>query len=234
MTGPAKFPPPRILVPRKRRDDPNRARADHRARKRENEWRAYQATWQRPINQLKCSAERFYDLRRNVLVLNRKQAARLLRVGVTSVLNWETGVHPVPFYAYLALLLVSESQHFRLANWAWRHWEFIQRVDSDSRNQYSGHELHITELVNRKTGTHFSPQELDRFYWQLQQAIALESEAITMQKKLEDLTRENTEIRELFRVDAVTAEVQDMRKRVGELLGKINTAAVITLKKAVA
>jgi DNA-binding transcriptional regulator YiaG len=144
---------------------------DHGARKRAAEWRAYQATWQTPIDQLECSAQRFYTLRRNVLGLNRKQTARLLRVGVQSVLNWESGTHPVPFYAFLSLFLISESQHYRLANEAWRDWEFKQRYDPDPRIR-----KHVTYIVNRKTGAAFTPEDLNRFDHQMARLAALESE----------------------------------------------------------
>jgi DNA-binding transcriptional regulator YiaG len=82
---------------------PGQRRSDHGARRREVERRAYQAAWQKPLDQIECSAEHFYNLRRNVLSMNRKQAARLLRIGVQSVLNWENGVHPVPFGMFCAL-----------------------------------------------------------------------------------------------------------------------------------
>ena len=148
-----------------------RPRADHKARKRAAEWRAYQATWYAPIDQLECNAERFYYLRRNVLGLNRKQAARLLRVGVNSVLNWEKGKHPVPFYAYLSLYLISESQHYRLSNEAWRDWEIKQRYDASRDGQHKGGD--VVYLVNRITGDAFTPQELLSYGLNMQRLAAL-------------------------------------------------------------
>lgn len=227
MTGPAKFPQPYVA-----KKKPGQRGRDHGARRREAEWRAYQATWQRPIDAIKCGPELFYNLRRNVLVLNRKQCARLLRVHVSSVLFWETGKHPVPFYAYLALLLVSESQHYKLANDAWRDWEFIDRIDTDSRDQYAGRTRHITEIVNRKTGATFTPEALNYIHWQIQKAAALEGEAQKMQDKIERLTAANTELREMFRLDGVTNELHAMRDRLKAMLAKVNTAEVLPLRKA--
>lgn len=222
MTGPTKYPRPYVAMRK-----PGQRLKDHGARQREREWTAYHATWQRPIDELVCTAAAFYNLRRNVLVLNRKQTARLLRVGVKSVLNWETGAHPVPFYAYLALILIAESEHYRLASFAWRDWNFIDRMSEDS---FAKQKI-ITEIVNFQTGAHFTPDELNRFHFLLLQAGALEAEVAKANAKVDALTQENSEIRELFRVDGVTDEVHAMRDRLAELLGKINTAEVLQLRQ---
>jgi DNA-binding transcriptional regulator YiaG len=227
MTGRTKFPRPYVAL-----RQPGQRRRDHGARRREAEWRAYQAAWQKPIDEMRCSPEAFFHLRRNVLVLNRKQCARLLRVSVGAVFFWETGRHPVPFPAFLALQLVSESTHYRLANYAWRDWQFIERLPEDSFAIRRGRrDNEITEIVNRKTGAHFTPDELDHYFAITQQAIALQSEAEALHRKVGTLTRENTEIREMFRTDGVTAELLALRERMNALVSKINTAEVVSLPK---
>jgi hypothetical protein len=218
---PTKFPPPWHAD--------GRRRADHGARKRISQWRAYQATWRKPIDQLECNAERFHYLRRHVLMLNRKQTAQLLRVSVSSLLNWESGVHPTPFYAYLSLLLISESQHYRLANEAWRDWEFTEILDASRHGQHKGG--FVTYISNRKIGAAFTPEELERYSLQMSRLAALESANAELREQVDALARENTEIRELFRVQGVTDELHGMRERVEALLGRINTAALLPLKK---
>ena len=228
MTGPTKFPQPYVA-----KKKPGQRVRDHGARRRESEWRTYQAAWQKPIDAMPaCSPELFYNLRRNVLVLNRKQCARLLRVHVSSVLFWETGKHPVPFHAYLALLLASESQHYRLASEAWRDWQFIERIDTDSRYQYKNRVRHITEIVNHTIGAHFTPSDLERFHELRTQAEALQGEALLLRQRVDELVAENTHIREMFRVDGVTSELHAMHDRLQGLLSKINTAEVVPLRKA--
>ncbi len=229
MTGPTKYPRPWVV-----RRKPGQRKLDHGARLRAAEWRAYQALWQKRINEISSpTGEAFYNLRRNVLVLNRKQCARLLRVGVQSVLNWETSVHPVPFYAYLALLLISESQHYRLASEAWKDWSFLERLPDDAFQQRKGRrENIITELVNRKLGAAFTPRQLEWYHVLMQQAVATLEANVTLQSRVEALVRENTAIREAFRVGGVTAELHEMRERMEGLLGRINTAKVVPLRKA--
>src|SRR5262249_42878988 len=157
---PTRFPAPAFVA-----RQPGQRRVDHGARKHEAEWRAYQASWQAPINELRCSAEHFHHLRRYVLMLNRMQTARLLRVSVNSVLNWEHGVHPVPFPAYLALLLVSQSEHYRLAGAPWQDFELRQRFNADVRAP-KRERGYVVELVDRVTGAVFTPDVLRR-YWQM-------------------------------------------------------------------
>jgi DNA-binding transcriptional regulator YiaG len=186
MTGPTQFPRPYIAMRKQ-----GQRRKDHGARRREAEWRAYQALWQKPIDKLRTpSGDDFYSLRRNILMLNRKQCARLLRCGVQSVLNWETGRHPVPFYAYLALLLTSESVHYRLASDAWKDWDFIERLPENAFDRPKrGGSRYITEMVNRKTGAHFTPDELCRYHMQIQQLRMLESQVRELHEKVSALTR---------------------------------------------
>lgn len=223
-----KFLPPRFLVRK-----PGQRRADHGARRHDAEWRAYQAAWQKPIDELECNKDRFFFLRRHVLVLNRKQTARLLRVSINSVLNWEHGVYPVPFSAMLALLLISESMRYRLASEAWRDWEFSQRFNSDVALPTKARR-HVTYLHNAKTGACFEPEELNRLHYTMQRIALLDSENIELRQCVAALTRENTELREMFLADGVTTELRGMRDRIQRLYERINTAAVIALpsKKA--
>lgn len=227
MTGPTKHPRPWVALRK-----PGQRKKDHGARKREAEWRAYKALWQKPIDEIRDpEGEDFYQLRRNVLGLNRKQCARLLRVSVSSVLFWETGRHPVPFYAYAMLLFVSESQAYRLASYQWRDWRFVERFNSDAvlpRKQQRS----TAYLVNRRTGACFSSEDLDYIYLQVQRLAQLEGEALELRQRVDGLTTENTSLRELYRVDGVTGQLHDMRAQLDALLSRINTAEVIGLRAA--
>lgn len=215
MTGPRQFLEPRFTV-----------KGDHTKRKRWAEAQAYRATWVRPIDAIpNPDGQEFFNLRRNVLGLNRKQTARLLRVGVQSVLNWERGTHPVPFYAYLALKLITESLHYKFSVEAWKGWELTQRFDAGVRgkNQY------VTELVNRETGAHFSPENLNSMWLALQKVVALRDENYMLQEKVEELAQQNVELAQL---SGVTDELQELRARADALLGRIGGRALLPRKVA--
>jgi hypothetical protein len=204
---------------------------DHGARQHEAEWRAYQAAWQKPINEMRGTAEEFYQLRRTVLGLNRKQTGRLLRVSVNTVLNWEHGVYPVPFYAYLALVLVAESVHYKLANEQWRDWHFIERFNADQALP-ARQRKHVACLVHPESGACFSAEDLLAIHYQMQKLAALEGEALKLRGEVDTLTAENTQLREMFRDDGVTEELHSMQNRLQTLLAKVNTAAVLNFRKA--
>lgn len=218
------FPPPYVS-----RRKPGQRRKDHGARKRDAEWRAYQGAWMKPINEMRCTAEDFHHVRRNVLVLNRAQTARVLRTSVSSILNWELGTHPVPFHAYLALVMISESLHFKLENEQWRDWRF-EAWYNHAPGLPARERKNTAYLVHRASGACFSSADLLQIHTQMVRLAAIESEAIELRGKVGELTAENTSLRELFRVDGVTEEVNAMRSRLDQLLGSINTAQIVRLR----
>jgi DNA-binding transcriptional regulator YiaG len=200
-----------------------------------NEWRAYQAAWQKPIDEMTCTAEAFHHVRRHVLNLNRKQTARLLRVSVSSLINWETGVHPVPFPAYVALLLISESQHYRLASEAWRDWEFIERLPDDAfQTRKGGRDNYIHEFVNRRLGLAFTARDLEQHWLRVQEAPALKDEVAKLRAQVGELTAANTELRRILSGNGVGDELFAMRDRLQELVDKMHTGEVIAFGKAAA
>lgn len=152
-------------------------------------------------------------------------------MSVSSLINWENGVHPVPFYAYLALLLVSESQHYKLASYDWRDWRFIERGNTDSRQQYRGRESRITELVNPTLGAAFTPRQLENYHLLMQQAAAALSANVMLQAKVDELVQANTSLPRLFLTNGLTAELHAMRDRMEALVRRINTAEVVPFKK---
>jgi hypothetical protein len=71
------------------------------------------------------------------------------------------------------------------------------------------------------------------WYWLfVQQARAAIEDNVVLQAKIDALVRENTEIRELFRVGGVTDELHEVRARMEALVAKVNTAKVLPLRKA--
>jgi DNA-binding XRE family transcriptional regulator len=65
---------------------------------------------------------RFKSLYQNI-GLDRAGAAKLLRVSERTVLNWENGVHEIPYSAYKVMRLLTYSQ---LPGSAWKGWHFCQ------------------------------------------------------------------------------------------------------------
>lgn len=202
----------------------------HAARKQAAQHRVFLACWHGRVDELQCTPERFHELRRDVLLLNREQTARVLRVGRSTVANWESARNPVPFTAFLALLLIAESERYRLApDEQWRDWEFIQWLPHGQKNP-------VTFFVNGKTGSCHTAEDMEALavHWSKLRVAALDSENCALRDKVLALTQENQEIRTLFRNSGVTAEMHGMKDRLGELLGRINTARLLDFTKAAA
>jgi transcriptional regulator with XRE-family HTH domain len=188
---------------------------------------AYVAAWSQPYMQLRqADGEEFFQLRRHVLQLSRADVARLLRVAKNTVWDWETGRTRLPFCAFFALRLIAESLRFRLASEAWRDWELDEHcvVTMTKRRE-------ATYLRNTKTGACVEPRDLENLYLVMQRVQQLDDTNHVLQAQVEALTRENTELRELFLSDGVTSQLHDMRDQVQALYDKINTATVHQLHK---
>jgi transcriptional regulator with XRE-family HTH domain len=189
---------------------------------------SYVAAWSQPYMQIRqADGEEFFQLRRHVLQLSRADVARLLRVAKNTVWDWETGRTRLPFCAFFALRLIAESLRFRLASEAWRDWELDERcVVSGSTERREA-----TYLRNKRSGACFEPDDLENLYLVMQRVQQLDDTNHELKASVEALTRENTELRELFLSDGVTSQLHDVRDQVQALYDRINTATVHQLHK---
>jgi hypothetical protein len=108
---------------------------------------------------------------------------------------------------------------------------FVERLSEDCFAQRRGRrDNYLHELINRKTGASFTPDELNYFHMLMQQATAALEANVDLQAKIGELVAENTGLREMFRANGVTDELHAMRERMEGLLARINTAAVLPLE----
>ncbi len=183
-------------------------------RKQEAARRAFHAAWEKPIDQLECSGEAFRALRRDLLNLSQKDAARLLRVAKSSIKNWESGKYKTQFAPYLALLLISESKRYRTpSDPGWYGWQFTDRYDPITKRTDC--------VVSSPAGVSFALSQLEDFCLSMQKAEWLKSAIATLQSKVDALTSENTELREQFRDSGLTAEMHEMQDRLDALLSQL-------------
>lgn len=187
------------------------ARTSKHRDRREAARRAFHVTWRAPIDRLACTAEAFRELRRDVLNLTQRDTARLLRVSLASIKHWERGKYPTPFAYYLALLLISEGERYRMAPAEWEGWQFVEHYDAGLRRI-------ISAMVNPTAGLSFTNDQLENFALSMQKLEWLNAAISMLQSKVGALTRENTEIRELFRKGGVTAEMHTIQNRLNALL----------------
>lgn len=161
----------------------------------------------------KVTGEAFRTLRESVLRLTRLQAATYLRVSARAVGTWESGKAPVPFAAFEALRLLSESREFRLSHPMWDGW-FM--------NPQTG------ELVSPDVGKlAVLPEEISGLPRLYAERDMHKRTAEKLRKELEALTAENTRLRKLFAADGVTDELRSMQDHLAGLLERIATARVL-------
>lgn len=194
---------------------------------------AYAAAWAQPYAEIRTAdGAEFFQLRRHVLQLSRADVARLLRVSTNAVRGWETDRCRVPFSAFFALRLIAESLRFRLASQAWSNWQ----LEDGHQMTRTGKVREAVYLKNTETGACFEPEDLNNFWLTAQRVQMLADNEANLKARVEALTRENTELRELFQRDGVTAELHNVREQVQALYEKINTGTVhqLHMKKAAA
>ncbi|MBT0962053.1 hypothetical protein [Denitromonas iodatirespirans] len=165
-----------------------------------------------------ATSGRFRHMRKYVLQLTRQQAAVYLRVSPRTIAAWETDASAVPFSAYEALRLLSESPEFRLSHRRWDGW-FV--------NPQSG------GLVSPDRGRlAVTPEEINGLPQLYAQREFHRSEADRLKRELAEAIAENTRLRELFLSDGVTDQLRGMHDQLSGLLGRIGTAKVLEFPSA--
>ena len=156
-------------------------------------------------------SEDFKAMRRCVLGLTQAQCADLLGVYRNTVQSWEAGRKRVPFMAYHLLRLVHEHRSFRFAHTEWDGWCVSREGTLCSPD-------HLYE---------FTPQQLVGLWIRLQIVGDLEKQVKQLDEALQAAQLENTELRSLFVNQGVVDEIANMRERINDLMGRLNTAKVI-------
>ena len=159
-------------------------------------------------------------LRKQTFFLTLPQMGAFLGVSRGTITNWERGIFPTPKHVYLALVLLRQSVHWRFADEQWRDWKI-------TTGTYMGRE--ISYLRNDRLEIGLEPRQLESFSRQLSLGASAQSIAAGLQKKVDELQRQNTELRRVFLSSGVTTELRSMHDRIGELFEAINTAEIIPL-----
>lgn len=172
----------------------------------------YHPLWVQESQRITITPNSFHHLRRHCLNVTRAKVAAFLRVSVRTVQRWENGDAPIPFAAFEVLRLVFESTAHRLSHARWDGWFFDREgslVSPDVGRLAVGPE-DFTALV-------FLRGELD----------AHRQQSASLREEIAALEAENTRIRQMYRDQGVTRELEAMQDRLDGLLASVRTAKVI-------
>ncbi len=172
----------------------------------------YHPLWIQESQRMSVSPKSFHHLRRHCLGLTRVKVAAYLRVSERTVQRWENGDGDIPFSAFEVLRLVFESTAYRLSHTRWDGWFF----NKDGR------------LVSPEVGRlEVGPEDFTALIFLRGELDAHRATAARVMEEIAALQVENTRLRQAFRENAITNELEAMQERLGDLLASIQTAQVI-------
>lgn len=161
--------------------------------------------WVQQSQKLKVGPVNLKHLRRHCLNVTQAQAAAYLRVKLREYQAWERGTMPAPFMAFELLRLVYTSTAYRLSHAVWDGWHFGEDGCLVSPN------------VGRQE---VRPEDFTAL-------VFLRGELEAHRRDVARLTAENIRLRQAFRENSITHELEAMQTRLGDLLASIKTAQVI-------
>ncbi len=172
----------------------------------------YHPLWVQRSQKIAPGPDNLKHLRRHCLNITQAQAAAYLRVKLREYQAWERGGRPVPFMAFELLRLVFESTAYRLSHARWDGWHFGQ----DGR------------LVSPEVGRlEVGPEDFTALVFLRGELEAHRQEAARLKADMAALEAENARLRQMFRENTITHELEAMQARLGDLLASIQTAQVI-------
>ena len=169
------------------------------------------------------TADSFRFLRQTIMGMTQGECAEFLRVSQATVSSWEHGYGRIPFSAYYMLVMVTKTPNFRFANEQWAGWKI--EVEYDWLNKFKP----IAYLKNEKEKISLTPNELLYVRQHLSLGASAMEQVEELRSKLDAAIAENNRLRQMFRENGVTAEVEAMQDKIAALLEGIRTAKIIDL-----
>lgn len=184
----------------------------------------YVAQWKAEATEVQnITGASFKCLRKDILGMTQVECADFLRVHQTTISDWESGYFRIPFSAYYMLVMVTKTPNFRFANEQWAGWQIV--VEYDSRDGFKP----ISYLKNEVERISLDPNELLYVRQYLSLGAAAREQVMELRSMLDAAIGENTRLRNLFRENGVTAEVEAMQDKITVLLNGIRTAKIVDL-----
>lgn len=161
----------------------------------------------------------FAHWRKNYVQLTIDECARLFRVSAGLVKRWERGTASIPFAAWYVMHCYLQSPDVWVSRCGFSDL-YVEYQDGEAflcsaewpDIRYShGQLVYLSQAVSRLHG--------------------IEGEIERMRQRIGELEQENVTIRQMFKQNAVTQELQAMHERLSSLLAQVSTADVYSLSQ---
>lgn len=158
--------------------------------------------------------------REHYMLMNPEQLGALVRVSARTVKNWESGVSEIPFAMWWVMHVTMQDPEYFLTRPGF-HDYYIEHVDGVAYLcSYTWPDIRWTS-----TDLYFNRCALNEVF-RLREQIKRQDE------KLDELTAENTRLRQMLKTDGVSGELQAMQNHIAALMKRIQTADVMPFQAA--
>lgn len=153
--------------------------------------------------------------REHFMLMNHEQLGALVRVSARTIRNWENGVSEIPFSMWWVMHVTMQDPEYFLTRPGF-HDFYIEYVDGESYLcSYTYPDIRWTAI-----DLYFNRCALN-------EVLALRGQIKRRDEKVDELTAENTRLRQLLKIEGVTGELQAMQDQIAALVKQIQTADVM-------
>lgn len=159
--------------------------------------------------------EDFKMWREHFMLMNPEQLGALVRVSARTIRNWENGVSEIPFSMWWVMHVTMQDPEYFLTRPGF-HDFYIEHVEGTAylcSHSYPDIRWTATDLYFNRCA--------------LNEVLILREKIKRQDEKLNELTAENTRLRQMLKTEGVTGELQAMHDHIGALMKRIHTADVM-------
>jgi DNA-binding transcriptional regulator YiaG len=157
----------------------------------------------------------FKRWREQYMLMSAEQMGAFLRIHRTTVERWEKGDTEIPFSVWWVMHVTLQDPEYFLTRPGF-HDFYIEHVDGQAF--LCSHKW--PDIRCTPTDLYFNRSALN-------DVLSLRRELSQKEQTIDELTAENTRLRQMLKTGAVTAELQAMHEHIGELLKRVHTADVV-------
>ena len=156
--------------------------------------------------------------REHFMLMNPEQLGKLLRVAGRTVRAWETGKSRIPFSMWWVMHVTMQEPAYFLTRPGF-HDFYIEYENGEALLcSYSWPDIRWTAA-----DLYFKRSAFD-------EVLRLRGELKLAEEKIQEFQNENTSLRQMFKTNAVSTELQLMHDHIGQLMQRINTADVVSFQ----